>query len=144
MHARRFIAHFFCSWLIVCAGWAQSAPPSAKGKKDEVQPYVIFSRATLEASKAVNVEEFLAQRTTVNASAKKSQPLVLIDGRRLAPDSASADKLHPASLKDVQLPTVERIEVMPATDSAIYGGAASSGVINVILRRDAAAMNPKR
>lgn len=62
--------------------------------------------------------------------------LVLINGRR-AGDSAMFSASGQFDLSTIPLALVERIEVLPAGSSAVYGGDGLAGVINVVLRRDA-------
>ena len=62
--------------------------------------------------------------------------LVLINGRR-AGDSAMFSMSGQFDLSTIPLSLVERIEVLPAGASAVYGGDGLAGVINVVLRRDA-------
>lgn len=65
------------------------------------------------------------------------QTTVLINGRRIARASfpnlvgnASGD------LTRIPVSAIERIEILPTSGSAMYGGGAIGGVINVILRKD--------
>jgi outer membrane receptor protein involved in Fe transport len=123
---------------------------------DDPQPYVIFNREVIEQSGAVDVNDFLKNRLTMNsagASAAQSgnsagaisgvnlrglgenQTLILIDGRRAAKTSTGFTPGQ-ADLNTIPLAAIERIEVLPTTASAIYGGAATGGVVNIILRRD--------
>lgn len=62
--------------------------------------------------------------------------LVLINGRR-AGDSAMFSMSGQFDLSTIPLSLVDRIEVLPAGASAVYGGDGLAGVINVVLRRDA-------
>jgi outer membrane receptor protein involved in Fe transport len=123
--------------------------------RDDPQPYVVFDRKNIETSGAANVNEFLSQRLTMNTSAARmeqtasplgglssinlrglgaSQTLILVDGHRIA--SASNSTPLQANLNGIPLAAIERIEVLPTTASGIYGGGATGGVVNVILRRD--------
>lgn len=126
---------------------------------DDPLPYVIFARERIEQSGAINLEDFLKQRLTMNtmestfADSQGStfgtrsqinlrglgtgQTLILIDGHRTAGSSYGV-ATGPAQpdLSGIPLSAVERIEVLPATASSIYGGGATGGVINIILRRD--------
>lgn len=65
--------------------------------------------------------------------------LVLINGRR-AGDSSNFSNAGFFDLSTIPLSMVERIEVLPAGSSAVYGGDALAGVINVVLRRDASGL----
>lgn len=124
--------------------------------EDDMQPYVIFSRDTIEQSGASNIQDFIKTRlpmaTNANAPAQglsnlggvssinlrglgTNQTLVLIDGHRAAGINLNGNPQQP-DLNGIPLSAVERIEVLPATASGIYGGGATGGVINVILRRD--------
>jgi outer membrane receptor protein involved in Fe transport len=125
--------------------------------RDDAQPYVIFNRDTLEHSGATNLEDFLKQRltmeTTMFSDSQSSgavtgnrssinlrglgmnQTLILVDGHRLAGASWAGTPLQP-DLNGIPLGMVERIEILPTTASGIYGGSATGGVVNIILRRD--------
>lgn len=124
--------------------------------RDDAQPYVVFERERIEQSGATTVEEFLKNRLTMNtqdlsngvfagASGNASQlnlrglgqsnTLILIDGHRAPARPLAGGPLQP-DLNGIPLAAIERIEVLPTTASGIYGGGATGGVINVILRRD--------
>jgi len=124
--------------------------------RDDAQPYVIFDRETLERSAAVDLTDFLKQRLPMNASAQSynqaatafgntstvnlrglgtNQTLILIDGHRISNGSNFSSPTQP-DLNGIPLSAVERIEVLPTTASGIYGGRATGGVLNVVLRRD--------
>lgn len=124
--------------------------------RDDVQPYTVFERDTIERSSAVNVEDFLRQRLTMNTVAGTNgqlftnagntsqinlrglganQTLILVDGRRKASFGLLGQMRQP-DLNGIPLAAVERIEVLPTTASGIYGGNATGGVINIVLRRD--------
>lgn len=62
--------------------------------------------------------------------------LILINGRR-AGESSSFTASGQFDLSTIPLALVERIEVLPAGSSAIYGGDGLSGVVNIVLRQDA-------
>lgn len=123
---------------------------------DDPQPYVVFERETIERSGAMNINDFLLKRVSASSTAAphsqtgeilgdrsgidlrglgEGQTLILIDGRRVANTSSGFDTGQP-NLNGIPLAAVERIELLPTTASAIYGGSATGGVINIILRRD--------
>lgn len=125
--------------------------------RDDVQPYVIFDRQQIERSGAISVDDFLKQRLTMNTQVRSdnqtpsnggnrsninlrglgtNQTLILIDGRRTGNINFRGTQQLQADLNGIPLAAVERIEVLPTTASGIYGGDATGGVINVILRRD--------
>lgn len=61
--------------------------------------------------------------------------LILINGRRSGESSALASSGQ-FDLNTIPLSMVERIEVLPAGSSALYGGDGLAGVVNIVLRRD--------
>ena len=63
--------------------------------------------------------------------------LVLLDGRRMAPGGLGGDAA--VDLGMIPLSAVERVEVLGAGASSIYGADAIGGVVNVITRQPAAA-----
>lgn len=122
---------------------------------DDVQPYVVFERDVIAKSEARNIDEFLRTRLT-SASSQQSpaqteggnnsssidlrglgsqQTLILVDGRRVAPQNGRG-AVAQSDLNGIPLAAVERIEVLPSTASGIYGGGATGGVVNIVLRRD--------
>lgn len=60
------------------------------------------------------------------------QTTILINGRRLQRGNVSAGP----DLNRIPTAAIERIEILPSSASAIYGGGAIGGAINIILRRD--------
>lgn len=123
--------------------------------RDDAQPYVILGRDAIASSGAVNIGDFLKERLPMNSTAATmdqtnnvqgnlsqinlrglgtGQTLILIDGHRTA-NVSNSTPLQP-NLNGIPLSAIERIEVLPTTASAIYGGGATGGVVNVILRRD--------
>lgn len=125
---------------------------------DGVQPYVIIAREALEASGDTAVEDVFAQvlpmstaqtnRTANGWTGTSSQidlrglgashTLVLINGRRRAGVGirGTAEASDQQNINTIPLAAIERIEVLPASASAIYGSNAIGGVINVVLRQD--------
>ena len=122
---------------------------------NDPQPYVVFGRADIERSGAININDFLLKRVSANNSSDspaqggeiggdrssinlrglgEGQTLILVDGRRLASQTFGTSGGQP-NLNGIPIAAVERIEILPTTASAIYGGSATGGVINVILRR---------
>src|SRR5258708_17086 len=127
-----------------------------KRSRDDAQPYVIFDRSAIERSGATNLEDFLKQRLTMNTQAASSglevttgyggsqinlrglgtnQTLILVDGHRMPQTLDRATPMQP-NINGLPLAAIERVEVLPATASGIYGGNAIGGVVNIVLRRD--------
>ena len=62
--------------------------------------------------------------------------LVIVNGRRVAPTGNNSGGTVFVDLNRFPLAMVERIEVLKDGASAIYGADATSGVVNIILRKD--------
>jgi iron complex outermembrane receptor protein len=125
--------------------------------QNDPQPYRILDSETIERSSAVSVEEFLKRNLTANTLVQGNgqfnanadgnsssvnlrglgteSTVILINGRRAVGASSFGSNLQP-DLNTVPLAAIERIEVLPASASAIYGGAAMGGVVNVVLKQN--------
>ncbi len=64
-----------------------------------------------------------------------SQTLILINGQRTA-NFANRGATFQPDINGIPLAAIERVEVLPGSASAIYGGTAVGGVVNVILKRN--------
>ena len=115
-------------------------------------PVNVYTRKDIEQSGQPNLERFLAGLNEVSASAGEDgwgrtlgqgtvqlrglplgSTLVLINGRRIeAVGSSSANFFN---LNLIPLAAIERVEVVPVGSSAVYGGDALAGVVNVILKK---------
>lgn len=135
--------------------WSLNA--DIRRSEDDPQPYVIFEREEIERSGASNLEDFIRERLPMNTTGTPlsqspgaiagnassvnlrglgtGQTLILVDGRRL-PDFSIGNSTTQASINGIPVGAVERVEVLPTTAGGIYGGSATGGVINIILRRD--------
>lgn len=128
--------------------------------EDDIRPYVVFTREEIDNSDATSIEEFLNTRLPMNASRGtasrntsgtsrgnrssfdlrglgENQTLILINGRR-APgvQTGRGTDLAQPDVNGIPLAAIDSIEILPATASGIYGGGATGGVINIILRKD--------
>ncbi|MBL8268097.1 TonB-dependent receptor plug domain-containing protein, partial [Steroidobacter sp.] len=125
--------------------------------ENDAQPYQIIGKDEIEKSGAANVEDFLKKHLTMNAVARNpglaavstvgtmsnvnlrgigtNQTLILINGRRTATIALFGATNQP-DVNSVPIGAVERIEVLPVSSSAIYGGSAIGGVINVVLKKN--------
>ena len=128
--------------------------------EDDAQPYVVFEASEIEMSSANNLEDFLRDRLPQNAvqvpfslnqgtfsqaagnqssinlrGLGTDQTLVLINGRRLASRSSGGFNRQQSDINAIPMSTIERIEILPSTASGIYGGGATGGVINIVLKR---------
>ncbi len=142
----------------------RSANTGIRRTEDDVQPYVVFEADEIARSMAGNLEQFLKTRLPMNAVAATtsqlpgeqfgsqsqidlrglgtSQTLVLVNGRRQpsVTDMFLNGNFRQPDLNGIPLSAVERIEILPSTASGIYGGGATGGVVNVVLRQDYAGM----
>jgi outer membrane receptor protein involved in Fe transport len=129
--------------------------------RDDIQPYVVFDAEQISRSGAQKLEDFLqtylpmnAQQVTTSQLGPQTSPqgridlrglgasqtLILVDGRRL-PSISTGDSLAQPNINGISLSQIERIEILPATASGIYGGGATGGVINIVLKRDYAGID---
>jgi len=126
-----------------------------KRTADDIQPYVVFDREQIEKSGSQDIQDFLNERlpslinggsparsaTGANTSIfnlrglGSQQTLILVDGHRTTPTGQAGSATQP-DINGIPLAAIERIEVLPTTASGIYGGGATGGVINIILRQD--------
>jgi iron complex outermembrane recepter protein len=130
--------------------------------RDDVQPYVVFGADSIERSGATSLEDFFRTQLPMNAvlggtnaqtagsflgatsdvnlrGLGSNQTLILVDGRRLPSINASIvgnSGFNQPDINGIPLSAIERIEVLPTTASGIYGGSATGGVINIILKRN--------
>jgi iron complex outermembrane receptor protein len=115
-------------------------------------PVHVYGREDLVRSGQPTLERFLSSLNEASVSAGEGgqsaligqasvqlrglplgSTLVLINGRRVqAVGSSSADFFN---LNLIPMTAVERIEIVPVGSSAIYGGDALAGVVNVVLRK---------
>lgn len=124
--------------------------------RDDALPYVVFDRQAISNSRAANLEDFLRRRLTMETTSLSesqtnsllgarssinlrglgtNQTLLLVDGHRLA-SVMTVGSIYQPDVNGIPLEAIERIEVLPTSASGIYGGSATGGVINIILRRD--------
>ena len=131
--------------------------------ENDSQPYVTFDNETIERSAATSLDDFLRRELSQNSRVDASnlgggdpilgdirsninlrgigtdQTLILVNGRRatgVSVNSFVGYDFRQADISGIPLSSIERIEVLPATASAIYGGGATGGVINIILKSD--------
>jgi outer membrane receptor protein involved in Fe transport len=129
--------------------------------RDDAQPYVVFDREAIEKAGSQTLQDFLQTRLSSNALAGApaqttagenrsrinlrglgpTQTLILVDGHRVA--SFNGGALAQPDVNGIPLAAIERIEVLPTTASGAYGGSATGGVVNIILRRDYSGVETK-
>lgn len=125
---------------------------------NDVQPYTVIGRQTIENSGATSVVDLLKQVLPMSTSGipedaggwtgtssqinlrglGASHTLILVNGRRGAGigSRGTSESTDQQNINNIPLAAIERIEVLPTSASAIYGSNAIGGVINVILKRD--------
>src|SRR5262249_20376678 len=125
--------------------------------RDDVLPYVVFDHEAISQSGVQTLDEFLKQRLPMNTVAQSNtqsavsgsgsridlrglgtnQTLVLVNGRRVADLQVNPSNAGDQSdLNGIPVGAVERIEVLPTSASGIYGGSATGGVVNIVLKKD--------
>ncbi len=129
--------------------------------EDDVQPYVVLDAEDIKRAHSPNLEDFLRRRLPMNQSYEShsqdtgnvdgarstvdlrglgaDQTLILVNGRRM-PSVPGIGQLYQADINGIPMSAVERIEILPSTAGGIYGGGATGGVVNVILKRDYSGM----
>ncbi len=130
---------------------------------NDVQAYYIIGADEIENSGKANLDEVLrdslTQNTVVETNAQidpnstsllnqmgatstinlrglgASQTLILINGQRTS-NFANRGATFQPDTNGIPLAAIERVEILPGSASAIYGGTAVGGVVNVILKRN--------
>lgn len=123
--------------------------------EDDAQPYVVFTADDIARSGAVSLDQFfrdfLGAATSTNVEETTplnlgrgnvalrglgtTETLVLVDGRRIPGANFGSGFLEQGNLFGIPLGQIERIEVLPSSASSVYGGGATGGVINIIMKR---------
>lgn len=121
---------------------------------DGALPVQVYSQEQIERSGQGSLNDFLntlpdvpvamntgGYRTAAGAGTVQlhglpiGTTLVLINGRRVGSSSGQAQfGINMVDLDTIPLVLVERIEIVPAGSSAIYGSDAIAGVVNIILK----------
>jgi iron complex outermembrane receptor protein len=115
-------------------------------------PVNIYTAKDIEQSGQPNLERFLAGLNEVSASQGDGSnsrsrgqgtvqlrglplgsTLVLINGRRVEAVGSSSGEFF--NLELIPAAAIERVEIVPVGSSAVYGGDALAGVVNVILKK---------
>ncbi|MCU7375142.1 TonB-dependent receptor [Paucibacter sp. O1-1] len=115
-------------------------------------PVNVYSKADIERSGQPTLERFLSslneaamspgegglsQTNGQGAVQLRGLPLgstlVLINGRRVQAVGASGSRFFNLNL--IPMAAVERVEIVPVGSSAVYGGDALAGVVNIILKK---------
>ena len=109
----------------------------------------VYDRERIERSGRATLADFLAtvpeaallsNESTFGATtirlrgAREGSTLILVNGRRTQATTGSAALIGFFDLNTIPLSMVERIDILPTGSSAIYGGEALAGVVNIVLR----------
>jgi iron complex outermembrane receptor protein len=114
-------------------------------------PVNVYTAKDIEQSGQPNLERFLAGLNEVSAASGEGSfgstvgqatvqlrglpvgsTLVLINGRRVEEGSTTANYFN---LDMIPAAAIDRVEIVPVGSSAVYGGDALAGVVNVILKK---------
>jgi len=139
--------------------------------ENDPQPYVVFDSKQIEKSGATNLEDFFRKYLPMNTAQQPrsqsalngangkgqstsqinlrglgvDQTLILIDGRRaprlVESSGTPAGAFTQADINGIPLAQIDRVEILPSTAGGIYGGGATGGVINIILKSDYNGLN---
>jgi iron complex outermembrane receptor protein len=115
-------------------------------------PVNVYTAKDIERSGQPNLQRFLAGLNEVSASQGEGgfgntlgqgtvqlrglplgSTLVLVNGRRLQAMGSSSANFFNINL--IPMAAVERVEIVPVGSSAVYGGDALAGVVNIILKK---------
>lgn len=119
---------------------------------DGPAPVNVYTRADIDRSGQPTLERFLSSLNEASVSPGEGgsgpttgqgsvqlrglplgSTLVLINGRRVQAVGSSSGNFFNLNL--IPMAAVERVEVVPVGSSAVYGGDALAGVVNVILKK---------
>ena len=115
-------------------------------------PVNVYTARDIERSGQPSLQRFLAGLNEVSASAGEGgfsrtlgqgtvqlrgmplgSTLVLVNGRKLEAVGSSTGSVFNLNL--IPLAAIERVEVVPSGSSAVYGGDALAGVVNIVLKK---------
>lgn len=126
--------------------------------ENDAQPYYIYDSAQIERSGALGVVDFFQKFVPMNyrkavleqtpnaingatsifslfGPIGQNQTLVLVNGRMQA-NVMIGGSSQQADVNGIPVGAIDRIEILPASASAIYGGSAMGGVINIVLKQN--------
>ena len=124
--------------------------------ENDPQPFVVFDTDELRSSSVIDLDDFFRKRLSSSGSVNnlatspggsnrssidlrglgEDQTLILVNGRRQPSVIGSGQTFGQADINGIPISAIERIEVLPATAAGIYGGGATGGAINIILKSD--------
>jgi iron complex outermembrane receptor protein len=123
----------------------------SRAGSEGAQDVKIYNRERIDQSGQATVADFLNTLPEVSLSSVEAtylatsvklrglpegSTLILINGRRVQSSSGNAGAFGFFDLNLIPLAAVERVEVLPTGSSAVYGGDALAGVVNIVLKKD--------
>jgi outer membrane receptor protein involved in Fe transport len=114
---------------------------TGKNELDEVlrdsltQNTVVETNAQIDPSNASLLNQMGTTSSVNLRGLGASQTLILINGMRTS-NFANRGVTFQPDVNGIPLAAIDRVEVLPGSASAIYGGSAVGGVVNVILKRN--------
>ena len=126
----------------------------ARTASEGPQAVKVLDREKIESSGATTLAELLQTVPEISVANIESSPsagsagtttvqlrglpqgatLVLLNGRRVEATGLSSGTFF--DLNNIPLSAIDRIEILPSGSSAIYGGDALAGVVNIILKKN--------
>jgi hypothetical protein len=91
-----------------------------------VRPDISFSAGDVRALGVSSVSELLAEIAPQTGSGSGSQPVVLLEGRRIASMN---------EIRDLPAEAIQRVDVLPGEAALRYGYRADQKVVNIVLRQ---------
>ena len=122
-----------------------TATRTAETGDETISPMVVISREEIERHAGANIEDIIRMETGIEISRNGGQgqttsifirgtdsnhTLVMIDGVKMNPGTIGG-----ASIQNISIDMIERIEIVKGPRSTLYGSDAIGGVINIITKR---------
>ena len=126
--------------------------------ESDIQPYQVFTRRDVERAHSDSIDDFARTRLPANAQIASpaqlatnggdtrseinlrglgaNQTLILVDGRRQPNLPKSPFSFNQPDTSGIPVEMIDRIEVLSGTAGGVYGTGATSGAVNIVLRRD--------
>ena len=131
---------------------------------DDIQPYYMWDASKIAATGSVDVQGFFQRMVPMNTNRLSEEQnsqnafnfsnislgglgsntgftsgtqntLILLDGVPL-PSIQYVGNTYQPNLNGIPLAAIDHVEVLPASASAIYGGSAAGGAVNIVLKHD--------
>ncbi len=123
----------------------------SRASTEGAQEVRTYDRERIERSGQTTLTEFLATLPEVSLNSPEStfistsvrlrglpegSALILVNGRRVQSTTGGSAAFGFFDLNLIPLGSIERVEVLPTGTSAVYGGDALAGIVNIILKKD--------